>query len=143
MAEGAGDYMNRGPTTPATPEQAAQMFQGKTGEQIAKEQFLDKATGDKIAAYVAQGPEGCKIVADYLRKMNNPRRTDAMDDLAEGETVVKGNVTTHTGTYGNKYQGDPDDDAKAPKVSNSKTGKKGRPTKDEKDTLQAKLPWGG
>ena len=53
--------------------------------------------------------------------------------VAEGETVVKGNVSTHKGTYGNEYQGDPDDDdgkpaPKAPKVSNSKTGKKGRPT---------------
>jgi len=54
--------------------------------------------------------------------------------MAEGEKVVKGNVTTHKGTYGTEYQGDPDEEdgkvVKAPKVSNSKTGKRGRPTKD-------------
>jgi len=68
------------------------------------------------------------------------------DNLGQG--VAEGDVTTHKGTYGTEYQGEPDDDddkpkQKVPKVSNSKTGKKGRPTKDEKDTLQAKLPWGG
>lgn len=72
-------------------------------------------------------------IRGQLGKHHKPNLPE--QDVEEGETVVKGNVSTHKGTYGNEYQGDPDDDdgkpaPKAPKVSNSKTGKKGRPTKD-------------
>ena len=70
-------------------------------------------------------------IRGQLGKHHKPNLPE--QDVEEGETVVKGNVSTHKGTYGNEYQGDPDDDdgkpaPKAPKVSNSKTGKKGRPT---------------
>ena len=119
-------------TTPAVAE--ASYINGK--EEDPKSLRWKQTSMTQQQAITKYGKENVRVTRGGLRNgddMVEVKVPLGEQGVAEGETVVKGNVSTHKGTYGNEYQGDPDDDdgkpaPKAPKVSNSKTGKKGRPT---------------
>jgi len=90
---------------------------------IGKKKYGD--AGMKALQKAGREHAGAKTMSNIRNRYDKYDESQSMAD--------EGDVTTHKGTYGTEYQGEPDDDddkpkQKVPKVSNSKTGKKGRPT---------------